>query len=112
MVHLMRYQPVDDDVPATEQRERLREVAGLMGITPDRVVEERFLARMVVAGTLPHPDLGGFAGRPSVEVAEHPGVLLAGDWVGPVGLLLDAVAASATEAGRLAAERSASMVAG
>ncbi|MCU1370411.1 MAG: Dehydrogenase [Ilumatobacteraceae bacterium] len=110
VVHLMRYQPPGDEQPASEQRDRLREVATLMGISAGAIVEERFLARMVVAGTLPHPDTGGLAGRPPVTIAEHPGVLLVGDWVGPTGLLLDAVAASATEAGRLAAERSATMV--
>lgn len=110
VVHLMRYQPVGDDVPAAEQRAQLEQLARQMGIGPDVVVEERFLARMVVAGTLPHPATGGLAGRPAVEVAEHPGVLLAGDWVGPTGLLLDAVASSAVDAGRLAAVRSANMV--
>lgn len=110
VVHLMRYQPVGDEVPAAEQRARLERLARQMGIAPDAVVEERFLARMVVTGTLPHPATGGLAGRPAVAVPEHPGVFLAGDWVGPTGLLLDAVAASGVEAGRLAAVRSATMV--
>ena len=110
VVHLMRYQPVGDDLPAAEQRAGLSAVARQMGIAPEAVVEERFLARMVVAGTLPHPATGGLAGRPAVAVPEHPGVLLAGDWVGPTGLLLDAVASSAVEAGRLAAARSTTMV--
>jgi hypothetical protein len=109
VVHLMRYQPVGDDVPAAEQRARLELLARQMGIAADAVVEERFLSRMVVAGSLPHPVSGGLAGRPSVAVAEHPGVLLAGDWVGPTGLLLDAVASSAVEAGRRASARSATM---
>ncbi|MGN6694167.1 MAG: NAD(P)-binding protein [Aquihabitans sp.] len=109
VVHLMRYQPVGDDVPAAEQRGRLERLARQMGIAADAVVEERFLSRMVVAGTLPHPATGGLAGRPAVEVAEHPGILLAGDWVGPTGLLLDAVASSAVAAGRRAAARSATM---
>lgn len=112
VVHLMRYQPVDDDLPASVQRERLEQLAATMGITRGRIVEERFLARMVVAGSLPHPETGGLAGRPAVAVAEHPGVFLAGDWVGPAGLLLDAVTASGAEAGRLAAARSATMVPG
>lgn len=110
VVHLLRYQPVDDDVAAEAQRAQLHRVAAQMGIATDQIVEERFLARMVVAGTLPHPDTGGLAGRPTVAVAEHPGVYLAGDWVGPTGLLLDAVASSAVHAGRLAAGRSATMV--
>lgn len=110
VVHLMRYQPLDDEMDADQQRERLHRHAAQMGITPDRIVEERFLARMAVTGALPTAASGGLAGRPAVAVAEHPGVFLAGDWVGATGLLLDAVAASATEAGRLAAMRSATMV--
>lgn len=108
VVHLMRYQPVGDDLAMAEQRACLDRLARRMGIVPDAVVEARFLARMVVSSTLPHPRTG-LGGRPPVEVAEHPGIFLAGDWVGPTGLLLDAVASSAVESGRRAAARSATM---
>jgi phytoene dehydrogenase-like protein len=110
VVHLMRYQRADDDQPAQVQRARLREVAAMMGIDRSAIVEERFLARMVVAGSLPHPATGGLEGRPAVAIAEHPGVFVAGDWVGLTGLLLDAVAASAVQAGRLAGDRAGTMV--
>ena len=110
VVHLMRYQPADDDLPATDQQALLHGLAARIGITREQIVTERFLARMVVAGTVPGAATGGLGGRPAVEVPEHPGVLLAGDWVGADGLLLDCVAASATEAGRRAAARSATMV--
>jgi hypothetical protein len=49
--------------------------------------------------------------RPSIDVDGVPGVHVAGDWVGPDGLLLDAVVASADAAGRRAGERSATMAA-
>ena len=110
VVHLMRYQSVGDETDVEVQRAALQRLARTVGIEPADVVTERFLARMVVSGALPTADRGGLAGRPPVAVAEHPGVFLAGDWVGGAGLLLDAVAASATEAGQLAAARSASMV--
>ncbi len=110
VVHLMRYQHPDEHVPATEQRAALDQLARRMGIAPDAVVEERFLARMVVTGSLPGAATGGLAGRPTVEVPEHAGVLLVGDWVGSSGLLLDAVASSALQAGQLAAARSVTMV--
>jgi hypothetical protein len=42
-------------------------------------------------------------GRAPVELVDAPGVLLAGDWVGPVGLLADASLASGAEAGVAAA---------
>ena len=48
VVHVMRYQPVDDTMPADAQRALLREVVASAGIDGDDIVEERFLARMVV----------------------------------------------------------------
>lgn len=110
VVHLMRYQRPGEDVAAASQRARLEELARQMGIAPNSIVEERFLARMVVMGTIPTARTGGLAGRPPVAVAGHPGVHVVGDWVGDAGLLADGVAASAVEAGRLAARRSATMV--
>jgi len=109
VVHVMRYQPVDDTMPADEQRALLHDVAASAGIDADDIVEQRFLARMVVTGPLPTAAGGGLAGRPSVDVADHPGVLVAGDWVGPTGLLSDAAVASGAEAGRLAADRATRM---
>ncbi|WP_426574172.1 NAD(P)-binding protein [Aquihabitans sp. McL0605] len=110
VVHLMRYQRPGEHVPAAEQQARLAALARTIGIAEADVVTERFLARMVVSGAMPTAAAGGVAGRVPVAVADHPGVLLAGDWVGSHGLLLDAVAASATEAARLAVGRSATMV--
>jgi phytoene dehydrogenase-like protein len=99
VVHVMRYLAPGEDRPRDQARAELRALARLAGVDDDDVVVERFLARMVVTAALPTPDRP----RPAVEVAEHPGVVLAGDWVGGAGLLLDAVAASAAEAGRRAA---------
>jgi phytoene dehydrogenase-like protein len=58
------------------------------------VVTSRFLARMVVAGAAPIAARGGLGGRPAVEATGLPGVYLAGDWVGPTGLIADAALAS------------------
>lgn len=48
------------------------------------------------------------AGRPDVDVADLPGVYVAGDWVGARGFISDAAAASAREAAALMLARSAS----
>lgn len=109
VVHVMRYQPVNDAMPADEQHALLREVATSAGIASDDIVEERFLARMVVTGPMPIAARGGLDGRPPVTVPEHPGVLIAGDWVGPSGLLSDAAVSSGHEAGRLAAAQTRKM---
>ncbi len=64
------------------------------GLREEDVVTSRFLARMVVAGAAPVAARGGLGGRPAVGATGLPGVYLAGDWVGPAGLLADAALAS------------------
>lgn len=98
LVHLMRYGARD----AGQDRAQLRTYARRAGITEDHIVEERFLANMVVTHLLPSPE-HGLAGRPAVTSAGPEGLYLAGDWVGPTGWLADAAVASGHQAGRLAA---------
>ena len=98
MVHVMRYGARD----ARLDRVELREFARQAGINDDQIVEERFLARMVVTHLLPSPEQG-LASRPGVTVPEAPGIYLAGDWVGPSGWLADAAMASGQRAGLLSA---------
>ena len=64
------------------------------GVREEDVVTSRFLARMVVAGAAPMAARGGLGGRPAVDATGLPCVYLAGDWVGPTGLLADAALAS------------------
>jgi len=71
------------------------------GVREEDVVTSRFLPRMVVAGAAPIAARGGLSGRPAVDATGVRGVYLAGDWVGPTGLLADAALAS----GQLAALR-------
>jgi phytoene dehydrogenase-like protein len=99
LVHVMRYGARD----AGLDRAELRASARLAGITDPQIVEERFLADMVVTHLLPSPEQG-LAGRPEVTSSGAEGVYLAGDWVGPTGWLSDAAMASGRRAGRLAAE--------
>jgi len=81
------------------------------GVTESHVVVQRFLPRMVVASTMPRAGNGGLPGRPSVRASGLEGVFVAGDWVGPDGLLTDAALASGHRAG-LAALQSLDRVAG
>ncbi len=97
VVHVMRYGARD----ARLDRSELHMYARLAGITENQIVEERFLAGMVVTHVLPSPE-GGLAGRPAVGVAGAEGLYLAGDWVGPSGWLADAAVGSGRRAGTLA----------
>jgi phytoene dehydrogenase-like protein len=99
VVHGMRYGARS----STEDRADLWRLARIGGITEDRVVAQRFLRRMVVMGGLPRAATGGLPGRPAVRAPGVAGLTLAGDWVGPVGLLTDASVASGREAGLAAA---------
>jgi phytoene dehydrogenase-like protein len=99
VVHVMRYGARD----ARLDRAELHRYARLAEITDDQIVEERFLADMIVTHLLPSPK-HGLAGRPEVTVRGAEGIYLAGDWVGPSGWLADAAMASGQRAGMLAAQ--------
>src|SRR5205807_7364063 len=71
-----------------------------LGVHSADVAADRFLARMAVSATLPRAQTGGLPGRPRVSDSRQPGVLIAGDWVGPEGLLADASLASGHAADR------------
>ena len=87
---------------AADARADERELEGLLDLVQpgwrDAVVERRFLPQMLVASAAPAAATGGLAGRPPVTVPGHEGLCLAGDWVGPEGLLADATLASARAA--------------
>jgi phytoene dehydrogenase-like protein len=98
VVHVMRYGARE----AGADRAQLADFARAAGIADERIVEQRFLAAMVVTHLLPSPE-AGLVGRPTVEVPSAPGIYLAGDWVGPTGWLADAAISSGSKAGQLAA---------
>jgi len=90
---------------AAEDRPQLEQLVMEAGVDPGHIVVSRFLAHISVAGALPRASTGGLAGRPGVDDSGVPGVAIAGDWVGPVGLLADAALASGQAAGRRAGQR-------
>lgn len=61
------------------------------------LVHQRFLPRMLVTHAVVTP-----AGRPPVQGAGFPNLLLAGDWVGPHGMLVDTSLSSARDAAQSA----------
>jgi phytoene dehydrogenase-like protein len=99
LVHLMRYGARD----AATDRSELWALARTAGIREDDVIEQRFLARMIVSSAIPVPGTG-LAGRPGVDSVGIDGVYVAGDWVGPDGMLAEAALASGAVAGARAAD--------
>jgi phytoene dehydrogenase-like protein len=64
----------------------------------DVVVKQRFLPNMIVSNALVTAKEGGTPGRPDTRVPNAENLYIAGDWVGPQGLLADASFASAKRA--------------
>jgi phytoene dehydrogenase-like protein len=102
VVGAVRYGATD----ATADRAVLRAHLAQAGVREEDVVTSRFLARMVVAGAAPIAARGGLEGRPAIDATGLPGVYLAGDWIGPAGLLADAALASGQAAALRAVQAS------
>ena len=101
VLHVMKYLGTDSDSPPQAVERELE--AFLERLQPGwsaHVVARQFLPGLMVSHSLPRADGGGLAGRPGAAVEGCPNVFLAGDWVGPDGMLADASAASAREAAR------------
>ncbi len=67
----------------------------------DVLVERRFMPSLVVSNALVTAEGGGLAGRAPATLPGLRGLCLAGDWVGPEGMLADAALASARRAAAL-----------
>jgi phytoene dehydrogenase-like protein len=64
------------------------------------VIRRRFLPGLTVCNALVQAGAGGLPGRPGPEVPGVANLYVAGDWVGPEGMLADAALASAARAVR------------
>jgi phytoene dehydrogenase-like protein len=101
LVHLLNY------LPSGDARADEAELAALLDrLQPgwrEVLVEKRFLPSILATNALVTAAGGGLAGRPGHEVPGVAGLYLAGDWVGPTGMLADAALAGARVAAHLAA---------
>jgi phytoene dehydrogenase-like protein len=106
LVSVLRYIPVGTEpADATTARHELREFARLAGIADRDIVHERYLHQVVVHHGGPSARGGGLAGRPGVDALGNDGIAIAGDWVGEVGFIADASAASGAVAAAAALTR-------
>jgi phytoene dehydrogenase-like protein len=102
VIHTVKYlkATVPTDPKADEQ-----ELEGVLDIMQpgwrEIIVERRFLPNMVVSHFLVTAAAGGTTGRPGPAVPGIHNLYVAGDWVGPEGLLTDASLASAKRAAEL-----------
>ncbi|MDZ7678590.1 MAG: NAD(P)-binding protein [Acidimicrobiales bacterium] len=111
VVHVMRYLRSDETSSPDRGRRALEEHLGLAGVAPETIAEARYLHRMTVTSSMPVPENGGMAGRPSITSTGDDRILVAGDWIGPEGNLADASLTSGAAAGHLAARRASPTVA-
>ncbi|MBO9698228.1 MAG: NAD(P)/FAD-dependent oxidoreductase [Sphingopyxis sp.] len=104
LVHAMRYIEPGETVGRGRLIAELEAFVDL--VQPGWRAQERarqFLGAMPVHASLPLAAKRGLEGRPGGAVTDTAGLFIAGDWVGPAGMLADAAAASGRHAGEVAA---------
>jgi phytoene dehydrogenase-like protein len=98
LVQLAKYLGAEGSDPAADEAE----LEGLLDLVQpgwrEAVVHRRFLPQMVVSNALVTAEGGGIAGRPGPALPGVSSLFVAGDWVGPDGMLADAALASARQA--------------
>lgn len=99
LIHVAKYLEAGAAADAAGDR---RELEGLLDLVQpgwqNELVHARFLPHLVVSNAVVTAAQGGTAGRPGPEVPGARGLYVAGDWVGPEGMLADASVASARRA--------------
>ncbi len=102
LLHVLKYHGADGRNPVDEQ-----ELEDLLDLVQpgwrDEVVTRRFLPDVTVAGALPTVAWEQQGGPRSPAVPQTRGLFVAGDWVGPDGMLADRAATSGARAGAEAA---------
>jgi phytoene dehydrogenase-like protein len=105
LVHVLRYLGPSPSRGAEDERE----LEGLLDLIQpgwrDQVVTRRFLPEITVSGALPSVRWEQDEGPRGPAVPGTDGLFVAGDWVGPDGMLADRAIQSGARAGRAAAHR-------
>lgn len=105
LIHTAKYLPTGESNPERDEQQLLALLDRLQPGWQAHTVEQRFLPELTVSNGLVAARQGGPAGRIDVDGLEIPGLLIAGDWVGPEGMLADAAFASARRAAHFLGER-------
>jgi phytoene dehydrogenase-like protein len=101
VIHAAKYLgAAPDSAPRAVERELEEALDMMQPGWRGAVIARQFLPAMTVSNALVTAAQGGLTGRPRPEIPGIEGLYVAGDWVGPEGMLADASMASA----KLAAE--------
>ncbi len=98
VIHVLKYLSDDESPDPRQSEQQLASVLDrLQTGWRDELVHKQFLPSMVVSNDMPRAAAGGLSGRPGPQIPGLTGLYVAGDWVGPQGLLADATLASAEQ---------------
>ncbi|MFZ0253875.1 MAG: hypothetical protein WAL28_08750, partial [Nitrososphaeraceae archaeon] len=99
LIHAMKYLGTSIQSNPTKDREELENLMDrLQPGWRKFVIKERFLPNMIVYNALVTAEEGGTYGRPDVKIPGMENIYIVGDWVGPLGLLVDTSISSAKRA--------------
>lgn len=104
LIHTAKYLPPGESDGDADEAQLLALLDRLQPGWRDHLVDMRFLPHLTVTHGLVSAAQGGLAGRVDVDGLGIPGLFIAGDWIGPEGMLGDAAFASARRAAGLLAE--------
>jgi phytoene dehydrogenase-like protein len=106
VIHVMKNHSTNEE---TDPKADRKELEGLLDLMQpgwrDHVAHARFLPGITVSNAVVTAARGGLKGRPGPEVPGFDNLYVAGDWVGPEGMLLDASLSSAHHAAQLILNR-------
>lgn len=105
LIHLAKYLPTGESDAAADEKQLVGLLDRVQPGWQAEVVERRFLPHLTVTNALVAAADGGLPGRIDVDGLGIPGLLMAGDWVGPAGMLADASLASAKRAAQQITEK-------
>lgn len=99
VIHVAKYLPIGEkNDPDADLAELEAYVDLLQPGWRERVLHRRYLPSMAVVHAAATAEMGGVAGRLAVDAPGVPGVFIAGDWVGPKGMLADVAFGSGRDA--------------
>jgi len=105
LIHVAKYLPTGESDAEADESQLLALLDRMQSGWQTELVECRFLPHLTVSNALVAAADGGLPGRIDVDGLAIPGLAIAGDWVGPTGMLADASLASTRRAAQHITER-------